>query len=102
MILNGFKSAKLTFCIYQKKNTDLCIIYEQNLYHKEIITTIQNITPWMAISSNRTTIRNREQGSYCFTMKIKCQANSCLALYSIDLFEETLAQYIIVSILTHY
>ena len=37
----------------------------------------------MAMSSNRTTIQNKEQGSYCFTMEIKCQINSCLALYSV-------------------
>ena len=35
-----------------------------------------------AMSSNRTTIRTKEQGSYCFTMKSECRNNSCLALYS--------------------
>ena len=42
------------------------------------------------MSSNRTTILNKEWGSYCFTMQIKCQTNSCLALDSLwlSLFEE--------------
>ena len=30
---------------------------------------------------NRTTIRNTEEGSYCFTAYIKCHTNSCSALY---------------------
>ena len=37
----------------------------------------------MAMSSNTTTKRNKEQGSYFFTMWIRCQTNSCFALSSV-------------------
>ena len=42
------------------------------------------------LSSNRTTIWNKEQGSYCFTTWIEWESNSCLALLFciIVLFEE--------------
>ena len=40
-------------------------------------------TKHMAMSSNKMTMRNKEQGSYYFTMWIICQTNSCLTVYSI-------------------
>ena len=38
-----------------------------------------------ATSSNKTTIRNKEQGSYWFAIQFTLKTNSCLVLYSVFL-----------------
>ena len=46
---------------------------------KNIWTFQKYIRVWL-LSSNGTKIRNEEQGSYCFTMRIKCQTNIAVLL----------------------
>ena len=47
---------------------------------------LHKMPSWVSIlywtmSSNKTTIRNQEQGSFCFRMQKQCQMNSSLVLY---------------------
>ena len=56
----------------------------RSTYKEHQVSEIVN-TELMAMSlTNRKDIRNKEQGSYCFTMQIECQTNSGLAIYSIQ------------------
>ena len=49
-----------------KIDLDFLQFVTQNDAYLSII--IRNMTVSMALSSNRTTIQNKEQGSHCFTM----------------------------------
>ena len=46
-------------------------------------SSLRMMTGNLAMSSNRTTVRNKERGSYCFTMKIEWQTTSCLVLHCV-------------------
>ena len=50
-------------------------------FQVEILVFIIRFPELSAMSSNRTTILNKEQGSYCFTMQIEYQTNSCWKFY---------------------
>ena len=71
----------------------MCITWASHGYHMGFYVNTTNCkykskgAIWwvhgLAMSSNRTTMWNKEQGSYWFIMQIEWQINSCLAVYSV-------------------